>query len=132
MSITVSIVQISKLRLKEEIGPESHGERVVQSLSCVRLFATPLTAARQASPTFPISRSLLTLTSSESVMPSSHLVLCRPLLPLPSAFPSIRVFSDESALVSGEWVVDQNSASGLLLLPLEESESALGRGEGAS
>ena len=58
-------------------------------------------------------------------MPSNYLVLCRPLLPLPSAFPSIRVFSDESALVSGEWAVDQNPSSGLLFLPLGEPESAL-------
>ena len=69
----------------------------VQSLSCVPLFATPWTAACQASLSFTISWSLLRLMSIESVMPSNHLVLCRPLL-LPSIFPSIRVFSNESAL----------------------------------
>ena len=69
---------------------------VVESLSCVRLFVTPWTAARQASLSFTISQSLLTLTSIESVMPSNHLILCCPLL-LPSVFPSIRVFSSESA-----------------------------------
>ena len=68
----------------------------VQSLSCVRLFATPWTAARQASLSISSSRSMLKLTSIESVMPSSPLILCRPLLLLPSAFPSIRVFSNES------------------------------------
>ena len=71
---------------------------VVQSLSRVRLFATPWTVARQASLSITISRSLLKLMSMESVMPSSHLILCRPLLLLPSIFPSIGVFSNESAL----------------------------------
>ena len=69
----------------------------VQSLSCVRLFVTPWTAARRASLS-TISRSLLKLTSIESVMPSNHLILCCPLLLLPSIFPSIRVFSNESVL----------------------------------
>ena len=70
----------------------------VQSLSHVRLFATPSTAVRQASLSITNSRSSLRLTSIESVMPSSHLILCRSLLLLPSVFPSIRVFSNESAL----------------------------------
>ena len=70
---------------------------VVQSLSRVRLSATPWTAARQASLSITNSRSLLKLMSIESVMPSSRLILCRPLL-LPSVFPSIRVFSNESVL----------------------------------
>ena len=68
----------------------------VQSLSHVQLFATPWTAARQAS--LSNSRSLLRLMSIESVMPSNHLILCHPLLLLPSIFSSIRVFSNESAL----------------------------------
>ena len=59
---------------------------------------TPWTAAHQSSLSFTISRSLLKLISIESVMPSNHLALCRPLLLLPSIFPSIRVFSNESAL----------------------------------
>ena len=71
---------------------------VVQSLSHVRLFATPWTKACQASLSFTISWSLLKLTSIESVMPSKHLILCHPLLLLPSIFPSIRVFPSESAL----------------------------------
>ena len=71
---------------------------VVQSLSRVRLFATPWTAARQASRSFTNSWSLLKLMSIESVMPSNHLILCHPLLLLPSVFPSIRVFSNESVL----------------------------------
>ena len=65
--------------------------------SCVLLFATQWTTARQASLSITISWRLLKLTSIESVMPSNHLILCHPLLP-PSIFPSIRVFSNESAL----------------------------------
>ena len=68
----------------------------VQSLSRVRLFATPWIAARQASLSITNSRSLLKLMSIELVMSSSHLILCHPLLLLPSIFPSIRVFSNES------------------------------------
>ena len=70
----------------------------VQSLCCVQLFVTPWTAAHQASLSFTISLSLLKLMSIESMMPSNHLILCRPLLLLPSIFPSIRVFSNKSAL----------------------------------
>ena len=70
----------------------------VQSLSRVPLSATPWTAARQASLSITNSRSSLRLTSIESVMPSSHLILCRPLHLLPPIPPSIRVFSNESAL----------------------------------
>ena len=70
----------------------------VQSLSCVRLFATPWTAARQASLSITNSWSPPKPMSIELVMPSNHLILCHPLLLLPSIFPSIRVFSNESAL----------------------------------
>ena len=70
----------------------------VQSLSRVRLFATPWTAAGQASLSITNSRGLLKLMSIESVMPSNHLILCCSLLLLPSIFPSIRVFSNESVL----------------------------------
>ena len=71
---------------------------VVQLLSHVQLFATPQTAAHQASLSFITSRSLLKFMSIESVMLSNHLILCCPLLLLPSFFPSIRVFSSESVL----------------------------------
>ena len=70
----------------------------VQLSSHVRLFETPWTAARQASLSITNSQSLLKLMSIESVMPSHHLILCHPLLLPPSSFPSIRVFSNESAL----------------------------------
>ena len=70
----------------------------VQLLSCVRLFATPWFSARQTSLSITNSRSPLRLMSIESVMPSSHLILCRPLLLLPPILPSIRIFSNESTL----------------------------------
>ena len=70
----------------------------VQSLSRVQLFATPWTVAHQASLSITNSWTSLKLTSIESLMPSSHLILCHSLLLLPSVFPSIRVFSNESVL----------------------------------
>ena len=73
----------------------------VELLSHVRHFATPWTAACQASLTFTISQRLLRLMSIESVMPSNHLILCQPLLLLPSILPSIRVFSSKSVLHIG-------------------------------
>ena len=76
----------------------SQGSFVFKLLSHAQPFATPWTAARQASLSFTISQSLLKLMSVESVMPFNHLVLCCPLLLLPSIFPSIRVFLDESPL----------------------------------
>ena len=72
--------------------------RSVQSLSRVQFFATPWITAHQASLSITISRSSLKLTSIESVMPSSHLILCRPLSLLPPILPNIRVFSNESTL----------------------------------
>ena len=74
----------------------------VQSLSHVQLFVTPWTAACQASLSITNSQSLLKLMSIKSVMPYHHLVLCHPLLLLPSIFPSIRVFSSESVITSGD------------------------------
>ena len=71
---------------------------VVQSFSHVHLFETPWTAAHQASLSFTISWCLPKLMSTDSVMPSNHLSLCRPLLLLPSIFPIIRVFSNKLAL----------------------------------
>ena len=73
-------------------------QHVVQLQSHVWLFVTSWAAAHQASLSFPISQSLLEFMSIESVMPSKHLILCHPLLLLPSIFPSIRVFPNESAL----------------------------------
>ena len=70
----------------------------VQSLSCVQPLATPWSAARQVSLSFTFSWSLLKFMPIVSVMPSNHLLFCHPLLILPSIFPSIRVFSNESAV----------------------------------
>ena len=74
-----------------------------QSLGSVQLFATPWTAACQASLTIINSQSLLKLLSIESVMPYNHLILCCPLLLLPSIFPSIRIFSSESLVCIRWW-----------------------------
>ena len=75
----------------------------VQSLSCVQLFVTPWTAAHQASLSITNSWSLLKFMSVEWVMPSNHLILCRPLVLPPSIFPSIRVFSNESVFHIRWW-----------------------------
>ena len=75
---------------------------VVHLLSQIWLFATPQTAARQASLSFAISQSLLKLLSIESMLLSNHLILCCPLLPLPSIFLSIRVFTNGSVFPSGD------------------------------
>ena len=84
------------LSIKKSPGPD--GFTVVQLLSCVRLFVTPWTATHQASLSFTISRSLLRFMSIELMMQSNHLILCCYLLPLPSIFPRIMVFSSELAL----------------------------------
>ena len=81
------------------LNPEMGEFSSVQLLSHVQLFATPWTAAHQASLSTTNLRSLLKLVSIESVMPSNHLVFCHSLLLLPSIFPSIRVFSNESVLL---------------------------------
>ena len=87
---------------------------VVQSLSHIRLFATPRTAARQASLSFIVSQNLLKLMSIGPVMPSNHLILFRPLLLLPSIFPSIQIFSNELALQT-RWPSIGASASASVL-----------------
>ena len=98
----------------------------VQLLSCVQLFATPWTASRQASLSITNSRSLLRLTSIESVMSSNHLILCHPLLLPPSIFPSIRVFSNLSVLIRwpNDWsftfsISPSNEYSGLISFRME-------------
>ena len=91
-------VEYSQQAHKEMLSLNNHQFSSVQSLSRVRLFVTPWIAARQASLSITNSRSSLRLTSIESVMPSSHLILCHPLLLLLPIPPSIRVFSTESIL----------------------------------
>ena len=97
-SLPSSRADTGRVRVLEGKGVNKHEASSVQLLSRVQLFATPWTAARQASLSITNSPSLLKLMSIESVMPSNHLILCRPLLLLPSIFPSIRVFSSESVL----------------------------------
>ena len=96
------LIRCQKILIKTDItGGEVEASiqfSSVQSLSHVWLFATPWIAALQASLSITNARSSLRLTSIESVMPSSHLILCRPLLLLPPILPSIRVFSNESTL----------------------------------
>ena len=115
----------------------------VQSLSCVWLFATPWTTPCQASLSITNSQRLLKLMSIESVMPSSHLILCCPLLLLSSVFPRIRVFSNESVLCilwpkywslsfsispSNEWIFRtdflQDGLVGSLCCPKDSEESS--------
>ena len=84
-----------------EMTRERNNSLVVQSLSGVQLFGTPWTAAHQASLSFTISQSLLKLMSLEVVMPLNHLILCHPLLLLPSIFPSIKVFPMSQLFASG-------------------------------
>ena len=108
---------------------------VIQSLSCVQLFVIPWIAASQAALSFTISWSLLRLMSIKSVMPSNHLILCRPLLLLPSIFPSIRVFSNEAALCI-RWpkywnfsINPSNEYSGLIFTALKSTRiSTLSQG----
>ena len=91
-----------------------HFNHSVQSLSHVQLFATRWTAARQTPLSFTISQSLLKLMSIESMMPSNHLILCHPLLLLPSLFPSIRIFSNESALHIGGQSIGASALASVL------------------
>ena len=98
---------------------------VVQLLSHVRLFVTPWTTAFQASLSITNYWSLLKLMSTESVMPSNHLMLCRLLLLLPTFFPNIRVFSNESALSNRQpkyWsfrIIPSNVYSGLIAFRID-------------
>ena len=98
MDVNYILTKLSEKR--ESFGSEYFLDQFssVQLLSCVQLFVTPWTAARQASLSITSSWSLLKLMSIELVMPSNHLIPCRPLLLPPSIFPSIRVFSNELVL----------------------------------
>ena len=92
----------------------------VQLLSRVRFFVTPWTAAHQASLSITNSQSLLKPMSIESVMPSNHLILCRPLLLLPSIFPSIRVFSNESVFTSGGQIIGVSASTSVLPMNIQD------------
>ena len=92
----------------------------VQLLSCAWLFATPWTAAHQASLSITNPQSLLKLTAIESVMPSSHLILRRPILLLPSIFPSIRVFSNESVFCIGGQSIGASASASVLPMNIQD------------
>ena len=103
INLTNTAISISELKIRRNLKVFSYIQSFpifssVQSLSPVWLFATPWIAAHQASLSTMNSWSLLTLMFTESVMPSNHLILCCPLFLLPSIFPSIKVFSNESVL----------------------------------
>ena len=89
-------------------------------LSRVRLFATPWTAAHQTSLSITNSRSLLKFMSIESVMPSNHLILCRPLLFLPSIFPSIRVFQVNQFFTSGGQSIGVSALASVLPMNIQD------------
>ena len=87
---------------------------VLQSLSDIRLFATPWTAARQASLSFPVSPSLLKLMSVESMMPSNHLILCRPLLLLPPTLPASESFPMSQLFAWGGQIIGVSASASVL------------------
>ena len=92
----------------------------IQLLSCVQLFVTPWTAACQASLSITNSQSLLKLMSIELVMPSNHVILCRPLLLLPSIFPSVRVFQMSQLFASGGQRIGVSASTSVL--PMNTNE----------
>ena len=92
----------------------------VQSLSHSRLFATPWTAARQASLSIANSQSLLKLMSIESVMPSNHLILCHSLLLLPSIFPSIKIFSKSQFFTSGGQSIGVSASASVFPMNIQD------------
>ena len=113
------IIQTRSSALKLQC-PNHWTSSSVQLLRHVRLFATPWTAAHQASLSIINSRSLLKLMSMKSVMPSNHFILCHPLLLLPSTFPSIRVFSNESFFASAGQNVGVSASTSVLSMNIQD------------
>ena len=97
-----------------------HEVVAVQSLSRVQLSGTPWTVAHQASLSFTVFLSLLKLMSIESVMPSNHLILCHPLLLLPSIFPSIKVFSMSQFFESGGQSIGVSASASVLPMNIQD------------
>ena len=115
-AIILERVAISSSRGSSQSKDQTHVS-LVQPLSRVRHFVTPWTAAHQASPSITNSQSLLKLMSIELVMSFNHLTLCHPLLLLPSVFPSIKVFSNESVLcISGQSI---RASAPVSVLPMD-------------
>ena len=113
-------IQFGRWPSDSQIRKPSFELSSVQSLRCVQLFATPWTAARQASLSITNSRSLPKFMSIAAVMPSNHLILCQSLLLLPSIFPSIRVFSNESDLASGGQSIGVSASVSVLPVNIQD------------
>ena len=114
-----------KAHVSSRLSPDRHTRHrglaaAAQALRHVQLSATPQTTARQASLSFTNPQSLLRLTSIESLMPSNNLILCRPLLLLPPVPPSIRVFSNESALTSGGQITGASASTSVLPMNIQD------------
>ena len=102
-----------------DLNRVSFSDVVLHSLSCVRFFETPRTTAHKASLSFTISRSLLKLMSIELAMTSNHLVLCHPLLLVPSVFPSIRVFSKLQFFALGGYSIGASTSASVLPVTIQ-------------
>ena len=118
----------TKVKLSETLDSNNMEDRLkciqfssVHSLSRVQVFATPWTAAHQASLSFTVFRSLLKLMSIESGMPSNNLILCCPLLLLPSIFPSIRIFSNQGQFfASGSQSIEVSASASVLPMNIQD------------
>ena len=117
---TKAIFYRTKIKTKQKFKVNVQVSVSVQLLSHVRLFETPWTAARQASLSISSSQSLFKLMSMVSVMPSNHLILCRPLL-LPSIFPSIRIFSVSQLFTSGGQSIGVSASVSVLPMNIQDS-----------
>ena len=118
LNVVSVVLQLNYSRLEDKLS--SILIRSIQSLSCVQLFATPWTAARQASLSNTNSWSLLKLMSIKSVMPSNHLIFCHPLLLLPSIFPSIRVFYNGQFFASNGQSMGASTSSSVFPMNIQD------------
>ena len=112
-------MRLRKKKVKFKFNSTCMSVSSVQSLSRVRLFVTPWTTARLASSSINNAQSLLKFMSIESVMSSNQLILCHPLLLLPSIFPSIRVFSNESLFASGGQTIGVSASASVLPMNIQ-------------
>ena len=122
-SLCSSPVRISLVAVQFGVFTSEHQQNSVQFssvLSHVRLFPTPWTVARQASLSITNSQSLLKLMSIESVMPSNHLILCHPLLLLPSIFPSISIFPVSQLFTSGGQSIAVSTSESVLPMNIQD------------
>ena len=117
---TKAIFYRTKIKTKQKFKVNVQVSVSVQLLSHIRLFETPWTAARQASLSISSSQSLFKLMSMVSVMPSNHLILCRPLL-LPSIFPSIRILSVSQLFTSGGQSIGVSASVSVLPMNIQDS-----------